>query len=801
MDLFEHAENQNVEAIPAEVSPEATVPAMPRRFGFGLSGAGLKFKPTVTANPRPVAAPFLLESTVEIQGKVRRVVCPRVAESGFTVLAVRLPGGDETSVQGYTSQTFREGDPVVAEGNWATYKGKRQFKAEIVRLLMPRGTKGVADWLAGGAVKGVGRGMVAKLVARHPDDLPEIMGDTDALVAAGIKLHLAEAISHTWNANGGTGELEGTLRGMGLKPRQIFKVIQQFGAAAKKIVETNPWRLVEIEGIGFPTADAIALGNDLDMTCSSRVRTGLAWALSECLNREGHCGFPEPRLVAAASDMLDLDQEIIEASMEAFVDGTRVIRDDLTGLLYPVQLLEAEETACDHLAALLARSRGALQRDEAEDAVLRAERELGVELDRDGGQFEAAVSSLCNAVMVITGGPGTGKSTTQAVIVKAHTYFGREAARVQLSAPTGRAARRLSDTSGRDARTIHRMLAFNPIEGGFSFNAENPLKLDVAIVDEFSMVDTRLFASLVEALPPDACLCLVGDADQLPSVGPGQVLRDLIDSGQIPVVRLTRVHRQAAGSGVAIAAQRINKGLAPEEVGARIRGFAVYHKSDHALVAEIVRLVRFGLPERGFDPMRDVQVLAAMKKGDVGVDVLNDALKAALNPALEDGRSVKMPNRMLTMGDRIMQLRNDYKKGVYNGEVGVVTSVGVEQDGKMQRPWVTVDFSGIEARYTPDDADDLTLAYAATVHKIQGCEAPIVLFAVPYAHRRMLNRNLLYTGVTRARIECLVIGDKATINEAPQRADAGRRYTGLRERLKAAMLYETPGPVAPGPSR
>jgi exodeoxyribonuclease V alpha subunit len=745
-----------------------------------------------TAQPDPAVRAEEGDADVpgeEIVCRVRRVIY-QMKDSGFTVLAVRTEDREEVSLQAHTSQSFRENDRIVARGDWVTYKGRPQFKAASVRPEIPKGASGVVAWLKGGAVPGVGPAAVKKLLATFGESLPEAMRDADTLGRVVTKRQAA-ALAHAWNANAGLGELEAKLREMGLLPRQAVKVIEQYGARAPRQLKTDPWAIFEIEGIGFKTCDRIAETNGLDMRHPSRLDTGLRWALNESLNRNGHCGLPPGALLSAAAAMLDLEQEDLDTAMEVFLSGGRVVVDDVTGLVYPPAMLATEEAAAKHLAALLVRSRARVSPEVAEDAVRRAERELGKELDRDGGQLEAAIAALSNSVTIITGGPGTGKSTTQEVIVKAQEMLGRGADDVRLGAPTGRAAKRLAETSGREAMTIHRLLDWKASIGGFAHDANNPLKLTVAILDEISMVDLRLFASLVEAMPLDSALVLVGDADQLPSVGPGQVLRDLIASGLIPVARLTRVHRQAEGSGIAVAAQRINRGESPEEAGGRMRGFKVVHKPDHALFAEIVRLVRFELPERGFDPMKDVQVVAAMRVGEVGVDALNAALKAALNPVLPDGRSIRMPTGDFTIGDRVMQIRNDYEKGIYNGEVGTVTGVGYDADPRGgQRPWVTADFGGVVGRYTPASATEVALAYATSVHKVQGCEAPFVVFAAPWGHRRMLGRNLLYTGVTRARLECLVVGDKATVDEAPKKADFMRRHTGLRERLVRAVEAE-----------
>ena len=738
-----------------------------------------------TTLPRAMVARPVAPENETVAGKVERVVF-RTPSNGFTVVSLLLDNGSSTTVQAYTSQIFRINQNVVASGRWKTYKGRAQFRAETIIPVMPREAKAVMAWIVRN-VAGIGVAGVNRLYDCLGDSIVDAIENCSVLVDAGLEPALAQAVVDARMIDGGMGDLELQLVKLGLKPRQVVKVIECFGPGVLAIARTNPWLMVDIEGIGFPTADDIALQAGLDMESPVRLRAGLLWVLNECLNRQGHCGLKEENLVLSAITMLDLSKRVVEDAMEDFLGGDVVVRDNVSGLIYPISLLEAEENAAEHLASLVSCSRGGIGRTEAMAAVLRAECDMGVELDRDGGQFEAAVVSLCNPVCIITGGPGTGKSTAQAVIVKARSYSSNGNCRIMLAAPTGRAARRLSETSRQKAQTIHRMLAFNQTCNDFEYNENKPLELDACIVDEISMVDIRLFCSLVQAMPANACLTLVGDVDQLPSVGPGQVLRDLIESKVIPVVCLTRIHRQAAGSGVAIAAQRINTGLVPMNPQERMRGFSITSKSDHAIVSEIVRVVRFVLPEQGFDPMRDVQVLAAMRGGHTGVEALNTAIKNALNPAEDNGLSVRMPLREFTVGDRVMQLRNDYNKGVYNGEVGTVNGTGTEPHKRATRPWLSVDFSGVEARYTPEDADNIDLAYAATVHKIQGCEAPVVIFAFPQAHKRMLSRQLFYTGVTRAKIDCRIIGHHETINAAPMNNNSGQRNTGLRQRLQAAI--------------
>ncbi len=355
-----------------------------------------------------------------------------------------------------------------------------------------------------------------------------------------------------------------------------------------------------------------------------------------------------------------------------------------------------------------------------------------------------------------------------------------------FAAPTGRAAKRLSETSRREALTIHRLLEFDPQRGGFSRDEARPLAAEAVVVDEFSMVDIRLAASLLAAVRMGTTLLLVGDVDQLPSVGPGQVLRDVIASSALPVVRLTRVRRQSAGSGIAMAAARVNAGLSPWEGDEDLAGdFTVLDREDEDISRTVLAVVSRA-EGAGFRPLRDIQVLAAMRRGDAGVVALNERLKDLLNPVVDgDGSSVRMDGRCFTPRDRVMQVRNDYVRGVHNGEVGSVEAAGVAKgaDGK-EAPWMEADFSGVRVRYDLSNVGDVVHAYAVTVHKSQGCEFPLVVVACPDGHRRMLGRNLLYTAMTRARARCFLVGPKRAIARSARTEEAFRRHTGLALRLR-----------------
>lgn len=757
----------------------------------GLPGQGVS--PTV---PKVVEA--ARESTqIKIQGKIRRQIfpmrgSPKGSANGYLVLSVQLDGsppsgGGEHTVQVTTSLDPMEGDRIIALGEWALYKGTRQFKADSIQLEIPLEAQGIAAWLRRGGVEGVGAATVNKLVAFFGENLKSVIGDADAMAPA-IALKKATAIAKAWTSNASQPELQALLAGYDLNAKQIARVIETYGASIKKLVRTNPWELVEIGGIGFPTADKIAMKERLNMTCGARIQAGLEWVLTDRMSSKGHCGIPRELLISEATRMLGVEDEVVEDALPRFLDGIRVVDDTDVGLIYPKSLWESENSVADYLSAMVLRNSGWVGRLEAESLIERAEVELGVTLDRDGGQFEAASAALSSGIIIITGGPGTGKSTTQAVIVKAFSYIGKGVDEVALGAPTGRAAKRLADTSGRSARTIHRMLEWSPFIEGFAIDENNPLKQDVVIIDEFSMVELRLCSALVRSLKPRSCLIVVGDFHQLPSVGPGQILRDMIESGVIPVVRLTRVHRQAEGSGIAIAAQRINNGQTPNEPGNAMRGFTIFDCPDRDVIARVIDLVRFELPEMGFDPMKDVQVIAAKKEGDVSVPMLNEALKAALNPAFDDENSVMILRRYLTINDRVMQMKNDYAKGVHNGEVGTVTAVGYSVGPSGNRvPFVIVDFSGLDVRYTTEDISDIVLSYAATVHKSMGCEFPVVVMVAAVAHRGMLNRKLLYTGLTRARTECYIVGNRRLVDVAASVGDQSLRYTGLQKRLRAAV--------------
>lgn len=769
----------------AHARPQA--PSAPARRGFASLSPG---RQEDVAGAPPMAARPLEPQFAEIKGKVSRVIFE--APDGFTVYLVRQDGGGEAKVAASAGAKASKGERIVAKGKWSTYRGQPTFRAALVVHDIPKGARGVVTWLKTKAAPGVGKATAEKLAKHFGDVLPKVVGDAEELAKAGIPKDKAVAIADAWNSNASQPELVERLGRFGLGEMTIAKIVRRYGAAARRIVQENPWALAEtIDGVGFATADDIAREAGHARDSAARLQAGVRYSLDQKTAREGHCGLTRAALLEEAVKLLAVREESVDVALSQVVHEGGVVEDEGTGLLYPKGLWHAEKGLASRLRRLMDEG-DRVPEDDARRAVEESLSGLGVE--RDESQVEAAVMAVMNPLSVITGGPGTGKSTTQKVIVGALEALGKE---VVLAAPTGRAAKRLAEVSGRPASTCHRLLSFSTEKGGFEYDSSNPFPEDRLVVDEFSMVDVRLGHAFMDAVGREAGVTIVGDVDQLPSVGAGQVLRDLIESGSIPVARLKTVHRQKGNSGIVVAAARINRGAYPVEAGADDGGFQIRSEASDVSTPErlrhaVVKLMAEELPAMGFDPVQDVQVLSPMRKGDLGIAVLNEDLKAALNPG--DGtNTVEMRKRIFSTGDRVMHLRNDYAKKVYNGEVGTVVWTGTRQGGNgKEEPCMKVDYSGYAAFYGPDDVSDVELAWAATVHKSQGCEFPVVIFVCPDAHRRMLTRNLFYTAVTRAKKLCVVVGHESAVSHAVATADVNRRSTGLAARMAAEPEPATP---------
>ena len=702
-------------------------------------------------------------------------------ESGFTVLLARRDDTREELTIVGSFPFVNEDEAIVARGEWREdRKYGRQFVAESVSMVVPTSRDGIRRYLEAGHVKGVGAALAGRLLDRFGTDLLQVIDDDPQrlLDIPGVGKRTLAKITESWNAQRGVRDLLVFLAQHGLGGARAFRIQKQYGDRAVAVIRENPYRLAaEIRGIGFQIADTLARGLGFGKESPERALAGLRHVVDKARER-GDCGVTLDRAVADGMELLDVPREIVEGAVAAAVRGGELVAEEVEGrtVLFSPYLHRAETRIA---GALLARTAEppAWPAIDVERAMAIAAAEAGFALDPE--QREAVRTVLRSNVSVITGGPGVGKTTLVNVVLAIFRSLGLE---VALAAPTGRAAKRLSESTGATAQTLHRLLEMSRDGAGFGRNEDEPLECDAVIVDETSMVDVPLLDALLRAMPVDAALVLVGDADQLPSIGPGQVLYDVIASGHVPSVRLTTIHRQAAESDIVMSAHRINRGEAPRFAG---RGqqtdmFLFHSATAEEALQHVVELVSDKLPRKfGFKALRDVQVLSPMRNGTAGVHALNETLQRVLNPPARHRTQLDRPNHVVFLpGDKVMQTENNYDKGVFNGDVGVLTTI----DPVTQT--FTVDFGADTiVDYTFDEADQLTLAYATTIHKSQGSEYRAVIVTLLPQHHIMLQRNLLYTAVTRGREVVVIVGDRASIARAVQTSRNGERVTRLRQLL------------------
>lgn len=701
------------------------------------------------------------------------------ADTGFAVLKVRLRGKPQAvAVVGQTA-AVAAGETVTAEGQWVNDRTHGlQFRATRLVTAPPASRDGIERYLASGAIKGVGVATAHKIVHAfgkktfdvldtEPHRLKEIPGLTDARI---------RRITESWAEDRVVRDLGVFLQEHGLGLGQAGRVYRALGAGAVGLIRQDPYRLArEVRGVGFRTADAVAASLGLARDAPERLRAGVGFALQEARD-EGHCGFPREETVALACRLLDADDALVRGAVEAEIASGTVVADLIAGepCLFLKELHRAEKLIGEKLKRLAqgAPPWAAIDHD-AE--IPRVEARTGKTLAPS--QREALKRVLAAKVSVITGGPGVGKTTLLDTLLRILT---RADVTVTLAAPTGRAAKRMTEQTGMEARTIHRLLEIDPEFGAFSRGRDNLLDCDLLVVDETSMVDVNLMLAVVDALPTSSALLLVGDVDQLPPVGPGQALADIIASGLVPVARLTEVFRQAEESRIIANAHRINQGVMPElpPPGASSDFYMVDIHSPEDGLAKIIEIVKERIPRRfGLDPLRDVQVLAPMNKGVLGARNLNIELQKALNPP--KGRSVERFGWTFAAGDRVMQTANDYDRDVFNGDLGSVLRVDSEEAELVAL------FDGRQVTYSFADLDNLMPAYATTIHKAQGSEYPAVIMPVTMQHYAMLARNLLYTAVTRGRSLVVLVGETRALAVAVGGGRMTQRRTKLREWLAA----------------
>jgi exodeoxyribonuclease V alpha subunit len=713
-----------------------------------------------------------------LAGLVERVTYHNV-ENGFCVLRAKARGHrDVVTVVGHAA-TIAAGEWITASGEWTNDRTHgQQFKARFLRTSPPTSADGIEKYLASGMIRGVGPVYAKKLVRAFGEKVFEIIEETPGRLQDidGVGPVRAANILAAWAEQKAVREIMVFLHSHGVGTARAVRIFKTYGSDAIQVMTENPYRLArDIRGIGFKTADAIAMKLGIEKTATMRVRAGISYALTEVMD-EGHCGLPTDELVPLAEKLLEVPEELVRTALDLELREGNVIADHVgdAPCVFLAGLYRAERTIAGRLMRL---ANGTLPWPwiDPDKALPWVEKHIGLTLAES--QIVAIRLALKSKVVVMTGGPGVGKTTIIRGILRILAAKGTE---LLLCAPTGRAAKRMTEATGFEAKTIHRLLEVDPKSGGFKRGEDNPLDCDLLVVDEASMVDVLLMQALLKAIPDRAALLVVGDIDQLPSVGPGQVLADIISSGAVPVVRLTEVFRQAAQSRIITNAHRINQGMVPDLSPPESDSdfYFVQAEDPETAVARIIELVKTRIPKRfGLDPIRDIQVLCPMNRGGVGARSLNIELQGALNPAGE--HKVERFGWTFSPGDKIMQVENNYDKEVYNGDIGTIDSVDTAEGV------LAASFDGRTITYEFGELDMLVPAYAATIHKSQGSEYPAVVIPVHTQHYTMLQRNLLYTGVTRGKKLVVLIGQKKAIAIAVRNVSGRRRWSKLAEWLRA----------------
>ncbi len=714
-----------------------------------------------------------------IEGVVERLIY-RHEENGFSVVRLLVRGRGEVTAVG-TLLGARPGETLRLTGQWVTdRKFGRQFKAESCLRVSPNTFIGIERYLSSGLVRGIGLGMARRLVQHFGLETLDVIDKTPRrlLEVEGIGKKRMQGIREAWQEQRQIHGVMVFLQSHGVSPSHAVKIFNLYGQDAVHRVEEDPYRLArDIHGIGFHSADRIARSLGIASDAPQRVTAGVLRVLQQATDG-GHMFLPRGRLIELGTELLEVDEVLVAAAIQGLVDETALVRVELGEALEPALYLKSmahvESGLAEHLLRLTAQGDLPLGGDR-QKAIAWFESKVDLQLAEQ--QRKALEVALSSKVMVLTGGPGTGKTTLVQGIVK---IFLRQGLRLQLAAPTGRAAKRLSEATGQESKTVHRLLEFSPQHRGFSRGPDNPLALDVLVVDEASMLDTTLAYHLLKALPQEARLILVGDVDQLPSIGPGRVLADLIDSQVVEVVRLDRIFRQARESLIVVNAHRIRMGDEPISSPTEKGDFFVIERQDpDAILSTLCHLVGERIPRSfGLDPLQDIQVLTPMRRGLLGANQLNASLQELLNGA---GREIAQGSKLLRIGDRVMQRRNNYDLEVWNGDIGKVTSSDDEEQ------CIKVDFDGRGVIYGSGDVDDLVLAYACSIHKSQGSEYPCVVIPLHTQHFTLLQRNLLYTAVTRGRRLVIVVGSRKAIRLAVDTQTSSQRYTLLRDRLRRAF--------------
>ena len=733
-----------------------------------------------------------------LSGILERIVFEN-AETGYTIarLSSREYPGELITVVGNVASA-NAGESLLLKGWWGNNpKYGRQFQIDSYETVLPATIVGLRKYLGSGLIKGIGPVMATRIVTHFGMDAMEVIEKSPEKLKSvpGIGKKRVDMIVRAWEAQREIKNVMLFLQSHNVSTTHAAKIYKTYENEAIPIVRENPYRLADdIYGIGFKTADTVAQKLGVDTESPNRVKAGIKYVLSEKAD-DGHVFLYHDELISACQDILNLSSDAIESAIIELTEKKELITENITPFdsiqchksVYLAPFYYAEIGVAKRLVRLLNGDFPQPNLDSpgsVDCSINQIEKSMGMCFAEN--QREAIRTALTSRVTILTGGPGTGKTTTTIGMLRLFEALGMQ---VVLAAPTGRAAKRLSETTGREAKTIHRLLEFSPQENRFKHDWNNPLEADVVIIDEMSMVDLVLMNSLMKAVPLRATLIIIGDADQLPSVGAGSVLKDLIASGQITTVRLTKIFRQAQQSMIVMNAHRINRGEFPQVAGPTDRNFFFIEEEDPETAVELIcDLVHRRLPQHyDYHPMDDIQVLCPMRRGVIGSENFNKQLQEKLNGNPEE---VIRGGRSFRIGDKVMQVRNNYDYEVFNGDIGRITDVDT-----VER-LVTITFPEKVVAYDMADLNELVLAYGITVHKSQGSEYPAIVIPLMAQHYMMLQRNLLYTAITRAKELVLVVGTKKALGIAIRNNKVSERNTYLAERLQALPHQKSDIPVS-----
>jgi exodeoxyribonuclease V alpha subunit len=713
-----------------------------------------------------------------LSGQVERVTFHN-EESGFCILKVTVQGRREPVAVLGTLPVVSAGEWITGQGTWERDREHgMQLRARILQTQPPTSLEGIEKYLGSGMIKGIGPVYATKLVKKFGGQVFEIIENQSGRLQEvdGIGRERRQRIKEAWAEQKVVRDIMLFLHAHGLGTNRAARIYKTYGSEAIDLIRSDPYRLArDIHGIGFHSADNVAEKLGFENNSLLRARAALEHILDQAVS-EGHCALPKRELLEKVITLLEVDEDVVMEAYKRHLQDTKIFTESIAGeeLTFLPHLRDSEERIARQLHRLAASGEPAPPID-AEKAIPWVEEKTGRKLS--ASQREALVVSLRSRAVVITGGPGVGKTTLIQSLLKILTA---KKLHCILAAPTGRAAQRLAEATGLEASTLHRLLEFQPARGGFQRNASNPLKGDVVVIDEVSMVDVPLMSRLLDALPRKARLILVGDADQLPSVGPGLVLGDIIRSGLIPVVHLREIFRQLGNSQIITAAHAINRGEIPDmmETGKDSDFIFIDREDPEVCAATLLSIVRDRLPKHlGVDAIEDIQILSPMHRGSLGIRELNTRLQDALNPRTESHEEYQAFGTLFRMGDKVIQTSNNYDKEVFNGDIGRISSINI-----MDRQML-VRFGKRALLYEFGELDELDLAYAITIHKSQGSEFPVVVIPLAMQQYLLLQRNLLYTGVTRGKRMVVLLGQKKALSMAIRNESTRYRHGGLLHRL------------------